>query len=156
MTVRKDAREESNDPIDRYFAERGVSAAVRSKGLNGIIATWDTIARGAERYDLTLDDWLNDLDLRDIISGAMAVVPEANARDLRDALERADDAFRSATIEVEQSLWGVPLDGEASARQHNRVSQWWYFRYPRRPGFSMRRDLESAGIAPPTRARRKK
>lgn len=142
------------DPVDRYFAERGVSAGVRSKGLGGIIASWDAIARSAERYDLTLDDWLNDLDLRDIIAGAMTVAPETVVADLRDALDRADDAFRAATVELEQSLWGV--HGAGGTRAHDPVSQWWYFRYPRRPGFSMRRDLDSAGIARPTATRRKK
>ena len=142
------------DPVDRYFAERGVSAGVRSKGLRGIIASWDAIARNAERYELTLDDWLNDLDLRDIIAGAMAVASNTTVEDLRDALERADDTFRAATIELKQSLWGV--HGAGGARSHDPVSQWWYFRYPRRPGFSMRRDLESAGIARPTTTRRKR
>jgi len=144
------------DPVERYFDQRGVSAGVRSKGLRGIVADWEAIARGAENYELTLDDWLNDLDLRDIIAGAMAVAPEAIVQILRDTLERADDAFRAATVEFKQSLWEVGVDAKPGARRHDRVSQWWYFRYPRRPGFSMRRDLESAGIASPTRPRRKK
>lgn len=137
------------DPVDQYFANRGVSAGVRSKGLRGIVASWDAIARNAERYELTLDDWLNDLDLRDIIAGAMAVASNTTVGDLRDALERADDTFREATIELKQSLWGV--HGAGGARSHDPIAQWWYFRYPRRPGFSMRRDLDSAGIARPTR-----
>jgi hypothetical protein len=149
-------RGELQDAVDRFFRERGVSAGVRAKGLRGIIGDWDTIARGAEHYDLTLDDWLNDLDLRDIIAGAMAAAPETTIRDLRDALERADDAFRAATIEFKQSLWEVGIDGTRSTPRHDRVAQWWYFRYPRRPGFSMQRDLESAGIASPNRSGRKK
>ena len=155
MNARKHVGQNSNDAVDMYFADRGVSAAVRSKGLRGIVAQWESIARGAEQFDLTLDDWLNDLDLRDIIAGAMAVVPEASVGDLRETLQRADDAFRAATVEFKQSLWDVGVEG-ASGRRHDRVAQWWYFRYPKRPGFSMRRELESAGISSPTRARRKK
>ena len=142
------------DPVDQYFADRGVSAGVRSKGLRGIVASWDAIVRNAERYELTLDDWLNDLDLRDIIAGAMAVASNTTVADLREALERADDTFRAATIELQQSLWGV--HGAGGARSHDPVAQWWYFRYPRRPGFSMRRDLDSAGIARPTITGRRK
>ena len=154
MTDRNDSGRDVSDRVDQYFAERGVSAGVRSKGLRGIVASWDAIARNAERYDLTLDDWLNDLDLRDIIAGAMAVASNTSIGDLRDALERADDMFRAATIELKQSLWGA--HGAGGARSHDPVSQWWYFRYPRRPGFSMRRDLESAGIARPTITDRRK
>ena len=143
-----------DDPVDRYFAERGVSAGVRSKGLHGILASWDVIAHNAERYDLTLDDWLNDLDLRDIIAGAMAVASDTVVDELRDPLAQADDTFRAATVEVKQSLWGA--HGAGGTRSHDPVSHWWYFRYPRRPGFSMRRDLESAGIARPTSNRRKR
>ena len=154
MTDRNDSGQDVSDRVDQYFAERGVSAGVRSKGLRGIVASWDAIARSAERYDLTLDDWLNDLDLRDIIAGAMAVASNTSIGDLRDALERADDTFRAATIELKQSLWGA--HGAGGARSHDPVSQWWYFRYPRRPGFSMRRDLESAGIARPTITDRRK
>ena len=123
--------------------------------LSGIIADWDAIARRAEHYDLTLDDWLNDLDLRDIIAGAIVRASGASSDSLRDALQRADDAFRAATIELEESLWGANVDGEHGRHRHDRTAQWWYFRYPRRPGFSIRRDLESAGIAPVPRSRRK-
>ena len=112
MTERNNAGGESRDPVDQYFIERGVSAGVRSKGLSGIISDWDTIAQRAEGYDLTLDDWLNDLDLRDIIAGAITRAPVAAADDLRDALARADEAFRAATIELEKSLWGANAGGE--------------------------------------------
>jgi len=154
MTSRKFTRRDSHDDVDQYFIERGVSAGVRNKGLGGIIADWDAIARRAEHYDLTLDDWLNDLDLRDIIAGAIVRASGASSDSLRDTLQRADDAFRAATIELEESLWGANVDGEHGAHRHDRTAQWWYFRYPRRPGFSIRRDLESAGIAPVPRSRR--
>jgi len=154
MTSRKFTRRDSHDDVDQYFIERGVSAGVRNKGLGGIIADWDAIARRAEHYDLTLDDWLNDLDLRDIIAGAIVRASGASSDSLRDTLQRADDAFRAATIELEESLWGANVDGEHGTHRHDRTAQWWYFRYPRRPGFSIRRDLESAGIAPVPRSRR--
>jgi hypothetical protein len=133
--------EHRSEPVTRYLAERGVSDSVRRSGLGGIVARWSAIASTAGRYDLTLDDWLNDLDLRDVIAGAMAVASTREREDVRPVLERADAAFRAATSESSGSLWGAAGDGA-----HDRHRQWWYFRYPMNPGATMRADLAEAGI----------
>ena len=131
------------DPVTRYLAARGVSDSVRRGGLEGLVARWSAIASTAGRYDLTLDDWLNDLDLRDILAGALAVAPAFARDEVRSALSRADAAFRAATVESARSLWGAAGEG---ANAHDQVRQWWYFRYPRHPGATMRADLAEAGI----------
>ena len=131
-----DGRWDSHDPVARYLAERGVSTRVRGTGLPGIVATWNVIASHAERYDLTLDDWLNDLDLRDVIAGAISVTSEREEQGVRSVLEGADDRFRRATIEAPRPLVaGV-----------DRAVQWWYLRCPAHPGASMRDDLLAAGL----------
>ena len=135
--------DESTDAVARYLAARGVSLHLRKKSLREIIAQWDRIARTAARYDLTLDDWLNDVDLRDIIAGALAVAPEREQREVRDALDRADDLFRSATTETKRSMWG---DAVAKDDKHDQLRQWWYFRRPTHPGKTMRTDLVAAGM----------
>jgi hypothetical protein len=129
-----DERNDQHDRVGRYLAERGVSAAVQGRGLRGLVAKWDAIATGAERYDLTLDDWLNDLDVRDIIAGAMAVAPEREHQAVRSTLERADDRFRKATVESPR-----PLAADAEP------AQWWYLRYPAQPGAGLRKELGAAG-----------
>jgi hypothetical protein len=53
-----------------------------------------------------ITDWLNDLDLRGIVAGALAVAPGSERDAVRRPLDRADDAFRAATLEFHQSLWG--------------------------------------------------
>lgn len=143
MSKHGDAEPHSRDPVAEFFATRGVSEGVRRKGLRGLVANWLQIARSAAHYNLTLDDWVNDLDLRDIIAGAMAVAPESERHALRDALERADEEFRAATLVSVQS----PAHGATSrARAYDPVRQWWYFRYPAHPGASMSADLAAAGI----------
>ena len=134
MTEHADRRD-PHDPVSRYLAERGVSDRARGKGLRGIVAHWDVIASHAERYELTLDDWLNDLDLRDIVAGAMSVAPERERLAILSTLERADDRFRRATVESPRPL----LAGA------DRAAQWWYLRYPARPGAGLREELLSAG-----------
>lgn len=141
MIERDDTPRHPRDPVAEYFAERGVSAGVRRKGLRGIIAEWHSVARSAATYDLTLDDWLNDVDLRDIIAGAFAVAPDHVQHELRKLLDQADDDFRAATVECAASL-----RGDGNSRDRTRV--WWYYRCPARPGETMRRDLEAAGIQP--------
>jgi hypothetical protein len=143
MIERDDTSRHSRDPVAEYFAKRGVSAGVRRKGLRGIIAEWHAIAHTAPTYDLTLDDWLNDVDLRDIIAGAFAVAPETVQHDLRKFLDQADDDFRAATIEC-SSLRGTSKDEDT----RDRTRAWWYYRCPARPGETMRRDLAAAGIQP--------
>lgn len=111
------------------------------RSLDDLVARWAQIAAHAGTYNLTLDDWLNDLDLRDIISRRMTETPDAITADIEARLMSADQAFRTATLESKQSLWGPTAGGE-----HHATRQWWYFRYPSSPGPSMRRDLETAGV----------
>jgi hypothetical protein len=110
-----------------------------ARSLEEMIARWEEIASHASTYNLTLDDWLNDLDLRGIIARRLADAPLAGESVLRQRLEAADRRFREATREAKQSLWG-PTAG----REHHTTTHWWYFRYPASPGREMRRDLESA------------
>lgn len=112
-----------------------------TRSLEEMIRRWEEVASRAATYNLTLDDWLNDLDLRDIISRQLAEVPGAQADILRSRLDAADRRFREATIETTRSLWGP-----AAGAEHLAVRDWWYFRYPSAPGSSMRRDLQVAGI----------
>jgi len=111
-----------------------------SRSLEDLVARWERIAKHAATYNLTLDDWLNDLDLRDMI-GRQMDEPAAADGALRVRLETADRAFRDATLESKRSMWGPTAGGEHHAARH-----WWYFRYPSSPGASMRADLEVAGV----------
>src|SRR5436305_15030105 len=111
------------------------------RALTAMIAQWEHIATHASTYNLTLDDWLNDLDLRDLIERELAKAPAVDRDALRSRLELVDQAFRDATRESNGSLWGP-----RSGAEHHATRQWWYFRYPSSPGDSMRADLEAAGI----------
>ena len=148
MTTRQGAhdheRDDAHDAVDRYLAERGVADHVRARGLRGMIDDWARIAASAERYDLTLDDWINDLDLRDIIAGALRVASPSEQRRVRTTLERADDRFRAATVECARPLPGAGA-GE-SAQPPDAPGAWWYRRAPARPGATMRDDLAAAGV----------
>jgi hypothetical protein len=111
-------------------------------GLSGAVARWESIAESVDGYDLTLDDWLNDMDLRDIIAGAFAAAGESERKSVSSRLKQADSRFREATIAT-GPVWG---DAVAASHSHHPERTWWYFRIPRHPGATLRSDLESAGL----------
>ena len=131
------------DEVTRYLERRGVSDAVVRLGLAGMIDAWTRIAMSAERYDLTLDDWINDLDMRDIIAGALAAAPTSQRDDLTRSLAHADDLFRAATLEAAEPL-STSLDPDAD--EANSERRWWYRRYPSTAGETLRSDLTSEGL----------
>lgn len=147
MTTRQpahgDGQDEADDAVDRYLTERGVADHVRARGLRGMIDDWGKIAASAERYDLTLYDWINDLDLRDIIAGALAVASPSDQHQVRTVLARADDRFRAATVECAPPLGDGAGD---SAQPSDPQGAWWYRRAPAHPGATMRDDLAAAGV----------
>lgn len=151
MTTRQpahgDGHDDAGDAVDRYLAERGVADHVRARGLRGMIDDWGRIAASAERYDLTLDDWINDLDLRDIIAGALTVASTGEQHRVRAVLARADERFRAATVECAPPLVGVGAGD--SVQPINPQDAWWYRRAPAHPGATMRDDLAAAGVRTP-------
>ncbi len=112
-------------------------------GLEGAIDRWDAIARSARDYDFTLDDWLNDMDLRDIIEGAMKSAEKSERHAVAPKLAKADERLREATAET-GSIWG---DAMADAASWDPSRTWWYFRRPLNPGETMQDDLDAAGLA---------
>src|SRR5438128_2696019 len=95
----------SKDGVRSYMKSRGASHHLVDAGLPGAVAKWESIADSIDGYDFTLDDWLNDMDLRDIIAGALSVADTEVQRSIGGRLERADDAFRNATV-VTGPVWG--------------------------------------------------
>lgn len=125
-----------------YLESRGVSAELIAAGVSGMVARWESIAAAADGYAFTLDDWLNDVDLRDIIAGALEVVGERGRHAIAARLEKADDQFRAATVSS-GPVWGARV---AAARRHDPNRTWWYFRIPRRSGEDLAADLKAAGL----------
>ena len=112
-----------------------------------MVDDWDRLAASAERYDLTLDDWINDLDLRDIIAGALAVASPGEQQWVRATLAHADERFRAATVECAPPLAGAGT-GEL-VQPPDAQGAWWYRRAPAHPGATMRDDLTAAGVHAP-------
>lgn len=132
------------DAVRVLLMARGCPESVVNAGLPGLVDAWDNVVRSVERgYELTLDDYLNDMDLRDLIAAAFhASLPDESAR-VADLLAAADARFRDRTVDS-ACLWGVDI---ASEEGLDPAREWWYYRRPVRPGDQLQEDLEGWGLA---------
>jgi hypothetical protein len=146
--------------IRAFLRARGCEDRIVIGGLEGLIAEWESIAESVEGgYPLdTLDDYLNDMDLRELIEEALAAVrgrhdPRAEAAGaLRAAggaaldvrLASADARMRSALVAARGCLWGEAIGAK---RGWSAAREWWYFMRPARPGPELRAELEARGLA---------
>src|SRR5512141_3479389 len=79
-----------NDPVREYLRQSGAPYSVVVQGLRGLVENWErVVALVLEGYNLTLDDYLNDMDGRQLLANALELAPE----EVRDAfLPRVRDA----------------------------------------------------------------
>lgn len=126
------------DPVHTYLESRGCSPMVVRRGLSGLLEHWSSIVAAAERgRDASLDEWLNDMDLRDILAGAMAAAASRDRRAAAVRLDEADERFHAIT-QPGPCLWGEAI---AHTNRWRPEWQWWYFRRPLTPGPILREDL---------------
>ncbi|MDZ7632831.1 MAG: hypothetical protein U5K74_16200 [Gemmatimonadaceae bacterium] len=127
-----------HDAVHTYLMSRGCSPIVVRRGLSGLLDQWTGIVASVERgRDASLDEWLNDMDLRDILAGALAAAQPAQRRAAALRLAEADARFLAVT-EPSACLWGDEIAHTNSWRPE---WQWWYFRRPTVPGPMLREDL---------------
>lgn len=131
------------DAVQTYLISRGCSPLVVRRGLSGLLEHWAGIVAAAERgRDASLDEWLNDMDLRDILAGALAAAAPRERRAASVRLDDADERFHAVT-EPCACLWG---DEIALTNSWRSEWQWWYFRRPTVPGPMLREDLLVNGL----------
>ena len=131
------------DPVRRYLQERGAAAHVVEGGLDGLVRGWEeTVESVAGGYPLdTLDDYLNDLDGRQILADALAVAARNDAERLRPRITAADARFRALVVPTARPLWG---ERAATAHGWTPDRSWWYWSRPRRAGAELDRELDAA------------
>lgn len=133
----------TDDAVRSLLQARGCPAPLVDAGLAGLVDAWDEIVRCVERgYDLTLDDYLNDMDLRDLLEAAWDVASETDRARSAALLTAADTRFRVFTHDAE-CLWGEDIAEEEGL---DPAREWWYYRAPTRPGAQLQEDLENWGL----------
>ena len=140
MAKSPDPRRGSGEAVREFLRARGAPESLVSGGLDGLIAGWERVAEAVERgYPLdTLDDYLNDMDLRQLIAEVLAAVSIPAKGTLATRLQTADMRIRAALVPAERCLWGATI---AAKRGWSSAHEWWYFMRPIRPGPGLRSDL---------------
>ena len=136
--------------VRRFLEERGSPPHVVEGGLEGLLRGWEaTVAAVADGYPLdTLDDYLDDLDGRQILDEALAIATHREAEPLRARLAAADARFRALATPTARCLWG-----ERAAAEHRWSADrsWWYWSRPRRAGTELSREIDRV-VGEPGRA----
>ena len=132
----------SVEAVRDFLRSRGCPEPVVSAGIAGLIEDWERITEEIETgYKLGLDDYLNDIDARELIAATLAAVPKILTPTLRRKLEAADKRARAALVPAGRCLWGPRL---AAANGWDPEGHWWYFMKPAKPGSQLARDLQTS------------
>ena len=116
------------DPVRDYLRETGCGDHVIEGGLEGLVEKWEkTVDAVEEGYSLTLDDYLNDLDARQLIAEALVVARDDQRAAINARLNHADQKMRRLTKPAKVCLWG---DEVAQEEGWTEEENWWYFARP--------------------------
>lgn len=105
-----------------------------------LIDQWTAFAADLERqgYNFDLDNWLNDVDVRELILEALPMFSREEMGDHAFKLDEADKAFTAATRDFKRCVWG---HGTARKEKWTAQKNWWYFRTPRRSNAQLEDEL---------------
>ncbi|MFZ5784706.1 MAG: hypothetical protein ACOY4R_31300 [Pseudomonadota bacterium] len=96
--------------------------------LRDLIDQWAEFTAGlAGGYSFDLDNWLNDVDVRELILEALPMFSREEMGEHAFKLDEADRLFRAATRDFRKCVWGT---GTARKEKWNAERNWWYFRTP--------------------------
>ncbi len=127
------------DRVRELLAERGSPAHVVDGGLEGLVAAWDRSTKAAARGATDdLDEWRNDVDVRQILHEVWPSATKAQRAAVEDQLALADRRFRRATRKSPVCVWGADVAARSGwTPEHS----WWYFQTPRKTGARFAADL---------------
>ncbi len=130
----------SSDAVIRFLRARGCPEDVVTAGLEGRVADWErTVDQVRHGYPLGLDDYLNDMDNRQLLEELIALIPEEVPTVALTRIEKADRAMKELLAPSDECIWG---DAIAELEGWTAADTWWYFHLPRSPGAQMREELE--------------
>jgi hypothetical protein len=104
----------SESSVREKLRQRGVAEHVLREGAEGLIAAWRRfVAQVEEGYPLGLDDYRNDLDVRELIAVAgLDAQVSAEDRRLRQALTATDKTIWES--DVPEAFWVRGFPGNAA------------------------------------------
>ncbi|HXG45242.1 MAG TPA: hypothetical protein VNJ71_10850 [Gemmatimonadales bacterium] len=131
---------QGGDPVRDFLRRSGAPYAVIAAGLRGLVANWervvDLIAAG---YPHGLDDYLNDMDGRQLLENALDVAPAELREEALVRVREADRRVRLYLVPAGRCLWGTIV---AEEEGWDPERHWWYYERPAHPGPRLREELE--------------
>ena len=108
--------------------------------LQELIDQWAGFVSDLERreYTFDLDNWLNDVDVRELILEALPMFGREEMGEHALKLDEADRAFMAATRDFKRCVWG---SGTARKEHWDARKNWWYFRTPTRSNAQLEDEL---------------
>lgn len=108
--------------------------------LRDLIDQWANFATDLARknYTFDLDNWLNDVDVRELILEALPMFSREDMGDHALKLDNADKTFMEATKPHKRCVWG---SGTARKEKWTAEKNWWYFRTPLRSNAQLEDEL---------------
>jgi hypothetical protein len=99
--------------------------------LRDLIDQWASFVDDLEKkeYTFDLDNWRNDVDVRELILEALPMFSREEMGDHALKLDQADNTFRTNTRSFRRCVWGA---GTAKKEKWTAQRNWWYFRTPLR------------------------
>lgn len=118
-----------SDLVRDYLRNKGCAKHVVEGGLEGLTKDWEeTAASVVQGYPLGLDDYLNDMDGRQLLEEVLAISGVATKAKYKRRVRRADDEIRKVLAPTRHCIWG---DGAASEHGWSPEENWWYFSEPK-------------------------
>ncbi|HMU61662.1 MAG TPA: hypothetical protein PKA66_07760 [Gemmatimonadales bacterium] len=116
--------------LEQFLREEGAPDTVVRGGLEVLLAGWErTVAAVEGGYGGDYEDFLGDLDGRQLLAQALERVTREQAAHFTARLAELDGRFRAVTTPVARCLWGnIVADEEGWSPDDN----WWYFVRPLR------------------------
>jgi hypothetical protein len=114
--------------LENFLREEGASDTVVQGGLEVLLAGWErTVAAVEAGYPGDYEDYLGDLDGRQLLAQALERVTREQAEVISARLRALDERMRAATTPVTRCLWGmIVADEEGWSPEDN----WWYYARP--------------------------
>ena len=126
------------DLVREFLAKRGSAEQIVQGGLAGLVEKWESVVESVKRgYNLGLDDYLNDMDVRQLLDEALPLAKPEQA--YIERVRRADESMRRVVKPFGRSLWG---EGNAKELGWSAEKNWWYFSVPINAGPELADELK--------------
>lgn len=128
--------------LEQFLRDAGASDTVVHGGLEVLLVGWERTVGAVEAgYTGDYEDYLGDLDGRQLLAQALERVTPDQAAVVVARLRELDDRMRAATVPVTRCLWGmIVADEEGWSPEDN----WWYYARPLRGAPAFLEEFPSA------------